>query len=41
MSRVKTWCKYTWDNQKTLDEWSILQHLPDKLLTGNIIDIDR
>ncbi len=35
MDRVKTWCKYTWDNQKTFDERTILQHLPEKLMTGN------
>ena len=37
MDRVKTWCKYTWDNQKTFDERTILQHLPEKVMTGNRI----
>ena len=39
MDRVKTWCKYTWDNQKTFDERTILQHLPEKLMTGHKIHI--
>ena len=39
--RVKTWCKYTWDNQKSFDERSILQFLPEKLMTGKQITKDK
>lgn len=37
--RVKLWCRYTWQTQKTFDESAILAMLPDKMRTDIALNI--
>ena len=37
--RVKTWCQFTWNTQKSFDEREILQYLPGKMMTDVALNI--
>ena len=37
--RVKDWCQYTWDTQKTFDEMALLDTLPKKVRTDVALDV--
>ncbi|XP_023323760.1 cyclic nucleotide-gated cation channel beta-3 [Eurytemora carolleeae] len=39
MNRVKTWCQFTWNSQKSFDERAILQYLPGKMMTDVALNI--
>ena len=39
MRRVKTWCQFTWNTQKSFDEREILQYLPGKMMTDVALNI--
>ena len=39
MKRVKTWCQFTWNTQKSFDEREILQYLPGKMMTDVALNI--
>ena len=39
MKRVKTWCQFTWNTQKSFDEREILRYLPGKMMTDVALNI--
>ena len=39
IKRVKTWCQFTWNTQKSFDEREILQYLPGKMMTDVALNI--
>ena len=39
MHRVKTWCQFTWNAQKSFDEREILKYLPGKMMTDVALNI--
>lgn len=39
VTRVRTWCRYTWATQKSFDEMAILENLPLKLRTDVTMNV--